>query len=371
MLEVFVHGCVMLRDEQDESLDEIKLKFGDWKKMYMSRNRIDIDQKLNTLSTIAEALSILFPNLNFEHEGIEEDDEDATFEPTEEDFEEEETSALGKKGKERNFSRAQDEDEDEDDDLDALDDDDEEEQRGHKKSGFVDSGTGAFDLSAIRFEDEEEEEGSSSGTGGPPIPPPPPSDSSDGVPPPPPPPLGLDSGPGGPPPPPPPMGMDMGGPVPPPPLPGMSGIIDKHKIKLKKINWDKIPSHKIKETFWKTVKPASIKLDRKILEKHFYVKERIAEKAETQKSKVITLVDLKRANNVGILLSRMKVPVTSIRTAIEVLDEKLLSLENTRALLKLSPSADEVDTLKNFKGDKQRLGVTEKFFMEVQSHYCA
>jgi hypothetical protein len=87
--------------------------------------------------------------------------------------------------------------------------------------------------------------------------------------------------------------------------------------------------------------------------------------ADIQKNKVVTLVDLKRANNVGILLSRMKVPITSIRTAIEVLDEKLLSLENTRALLKLSPSADEVDMLKNYKGDKQRLGVTEKFFMEV------
>jgi hypothetical protein len=283
LLEVFVHGCVMLRDEQDESPDgihlltiilptlsliEIKVKFGDWKKMYLNRNRIDIDQKLNTLSTISEALTILFPNLNFEHEGVE-DEEDATFEPTDEDLEEEETSALGKKGKERNFNRAPGADDDDDDDLDGLDED--EEEGFSKKSGFVDSGSGAFDLSAIRFDDDEE--GFTGGNSGP--------DSSDGsVPPPPPPPLGLDAAPGGPPPPPPPMGMDMGGPAPPPPLPGMSGMIDKNKIKLKKINWDKIPSHKIKETFWKAVKPASIKLDRKILEKHFYVKERMAEKGK-------------------------------------------------------------------------------------------
>lgn len=44
----------------------------------------------------------------------------------------------------------------------------------------------------------------------------------------------------------------------------------------------------------------------------------------------------------GILLSKIKVEPTGIKTAIEALDENTLSLEDTRALLRLAPSPEEV-----------------------------
>lgn len=68
--------------------------------------------------------------------------------------------------------------------------------------------------------------------------------------------------------------------------------------------------------------------------------------AAKEEKKVVQLVDLKRANNVGILLSRIKVPVPEIKDAINSLDEDILSLENSRALLRLAPSPDEIDMLK-------------------------
>ena len=93
---------------------------------------------------------------------------------------------------------------------------------------------------------------------------------------------------------------------------------------------------------------------------------------------MVTLVDLKRANNVGvshsiflltfvgILLSRIKVPTVEIKKAIEILDEKTLSLDNSRALMRLVPSDDEIEMLKKYQGDKEKLGMTEQFFMEVK-----
>jgi hypothetical protein len=260
---------VLLRDEQDESPDgivsdytrshyhsDIKVKFADWKKMYQSRNRIDLDQKLAAVGVISEALTILFPNLDFEHESFE-DDDDANFDP-EEEVEEEGNASNPLKPRERKAAA----DDDDDDELGGMDDD--EEGATPKKSGFVDTSSGAFDLSAIRFDDDDDSSGSSSG--GPPPPPPIPG-SDDGAPPPPPPP-GFDA-------PPPPPGFGPG--APPPPLPGAPNV-DKHKIKLKKFNWDKIPNARIKETFWKSIKTQAIKLDRRILEKYFYVKEKATEK---------------------------------------------------------------------------------------------
>jgi len=48
---------------------------------------------------------------------------------------------------------------------------------------------------------------------------------------------------------------------------------------------------------------------------------------------VVSLVDIKRANNVGILLSKIKVPTPEIKVAIEALDEKTLSVENSKFVL--------------------------------------
>jgi hypothetical protein len=49
-------------------------------------------------------------------------------------------------------------------------------------------------------------------------------------------------------------------------------------------------------------------------------------------------------NYLGILIHRLKAPVEDIIEALLTLDEQKLSLDNTRNLLKLAPTDDEVIT---------------------------
>jgi hypothetical protein len=176
---------------------------------------------------------------------------------------------------------------------------------------------------------------------------------------------GEDDSSGGPPPPP-------GGPPPPPPGPGGApppppgaGPVFKG-IKLKRFNWSKIPPTKIGQTIFGVPveteeeeetaagdsnelgdgegtrsKEFSFELDTKVLEDHFALK---SGKVLTQKKKekTVQILDFKRANTVGILISRLRLPVEDMIGALLALDEKKLSLDNTRALLKLAPTDDEV-----------------------------
>lgn len=86
-----------------------------------------------------------------------------------------------------------------------------------------------------------------------------------------------------------------------------------------------------------------MKLDTKILEEHFAVKKSVIIQ-QKKKERNIQILDLKRANTVGILVSRLRMPPSDVVASILALDESKLSLDNTRALLKLAPTDDEVHT---------------------------
>ena len=88
-------------------------------------------------------------------------------------------------------------------------------------------------------------------------------------------------------------------------------------------------------------------IEKKYLEGAYYVK---AAKKLGEKSKFnqVNIVDLKRAQTIGILLARIKQPVDVIANAILELDEKILTLEDVRSLAKFSPTKDETDSLKKY-----------------------
>eukprot|EP01112_Ceratiomyxa_fruticulosa_P021198 TRINITY_DN7396_c0_g1_i1.p2 TRINITY_DN7396_c0_g1~~TRINITY_DN7396_c0_g1_i1.p2 ORF type:complete len:351 (-),score=91.40 TRINITY_DN7396_c0_g1_i1:574-1626(-) len=109
-----------------------------------------------------------------------------------------------------------------------------------------------------------------------------------------------------------------------------------------------------------------------MLEKFFLMKDTSNKEGEDDDGKkkkdanaTVNLLDIKRANNVGILLSRIKATPAAIRKAIETLDENALSLDNSKSLLKLAPTDEEKTTLKEYQGDRAKLGVAEQFFLEM------
>ncbi|XP_064637575.1 inverted formin-2-like isoform X2 [Lineus longissimus] len=229
--------------------------------------------------------------------------------------------------------------------------------------------------------------------GGPPPPPPPPAIGGGSPPPPPLPGIG-----GGPPPPPPPPGIG-GGPPPPPPLSGVGGppgpppppgafqaraapmnrkmsaiLTPKPSMKMKVISWSKVPAHKIaaaKNSVWKIVNeiPDPVTPPYETIEKLFCqnvpqpkeAKNPSVKKAPTQ----VNLLDAKRSMNVNIFLKQLKDTNENIVNMIKSGDETKIDVDRLKQMYKLLPESDEVELLKNYDGDKEKLGTAEKFFVAL------
>jgi hypothetical protein len=85
--------------------------------------------------------------------------------------------------------------------------------------------------------------------------------------------------------------------------------------------------------------------------------------AAKKKNATVALLDMQRSNNIAIALSRFKATNEQICEAIISLDELLLSLEQLQMLLSLLPNTEELKMLRAFKGDAEKLGVSERFLL--------
>ncbi|BFG30785.1 hypothetical protein CerSpe_170580 [Prunus speciosa] len=76
-------------------------------------------------------------------------------------------------------------------------------------------------------------------------------------------------------------------------------------------------------------------------------------------------VDLRRAYNCEIMLSNVKIPLPDMINAVLALDSSVLDIDQVENLIKFCPSKEEMETLKNYTGDKEMLGKCEQFFVEL------
>ncbi|CAI5730222.1 unnamed protein product [Hyaloperonospora brassicae] len=79
----------------------------------------------------------------------------------------------------------------------------------------------------------------------------------------------------------------------------------------------------------------------------------------------VALIDAKRANNIGIMLARFRLPYYKLRNAVLLVDKGLLSVERVSALLQFAPEDEEVDAIRNYAGDPKLLGDAEQYFREM------
>ncbi|XP_058825846.1 inverted formin-2 isoform X1 [Topomyia yanbarensis] len=245
-----------------------------------------------------------------------------------------------------------------------------------------------------------------------PAPPPPPPPPNLAPPPPPPPP------PCAPPPPPPPMAggpAARGGPPMPPPAPPSPNLLSvkAHELnrpktpeaqveiikplpqqetpvprsKMKTINWNKIPPQKVfgKPNIWSIV--ADSHQDSPMADLNWDEMEGLFCLQQTQgspklgretgsggtdtlerksrKENEITLLDGKRSLNVNIFLKQFRSSNEDIITLIRNGEHEDIGAEKLRGLLKILPEVDELEMLKSFDGDNNRLGNAEKFLLQL------
>ncbi|KAK6172315.1 hypothetical protein SNE40_016001 [Patella caerulea] len=230
--------------------------------------------------------------------------------------------------------------------------------------------------------------------GGPSIPiPPPPPPPLGSAPPPPPPPPGLPGsvppppplpGSAAPPPPPPPPGAGPPGapPVPPPfgaprvfqmPVSNLKGInTPRPKHKMKTFNWSKISANVLNnnDNVWKDV----LKMQDKVKVKYDDIEQLFCQKTVKTEEKgavkakpptEINLLDTKRSMNVNIFLKQFKASNKDIIELVRKGDPAAIGPERLLGLQKIIPETDEINMLKEFDGDKAKLGNAEKFFLET------
>ncbi|GMH09146.1 hypothetical protein Nepgr_010986 [Nepenthes gracilis] len=79
----------------------------------------------------------------------------------------------------------------------------------------------------------------------------------------------------------------------------------------------------------------------------------------------VQLVDLRRAYNCEIMLTKIKIPLPDMTNAVLALDSSALDIDQVENLIKFCPSKEEMELLKNYNGDREMLGKCEQFFLEL------
>lgn len=166
------------------------------------------------------------------------------------------------------------------------------------------------------------------------------------------------------PPPPPPMGVII--------VPGVPGRprkeASKAGSKLRPFFWQKLAVNVIPHTFWMDV-PDVMPFDMADLERHFDTTETSKTQFKKRENK-LTILEQRRAQNLGIFLSGFRLPVDEIDTRLNVYDEKDpsgLPTATVVGLRRVIPTSEEVEAYKSYKGDKSQLGNLDKFMMGLMS----
>ncbi|KAG7204182.1 hypothetical protein KM043_002019 [Ampulex compressa] len=159
------------------------------------------------------------------------------------------------------------------------------------------------------------------------------------------------------------------------------------KTKMKTINWNKIPNHKVigKRNIWSLVanehqNSPMADLDWAEMEGLFCQQappvlppsscaSQYGSSSDVDRRRrepiEIALLDGKRSLNVNIFLKQFRSSNEDIIQLIKEGGHDDIGAEKLRGLLKILPEVDELEMLKSFDGDKSKLGNAEKFFLQL------
>ena len=184
--------------------------------------------------------------------------------------------------------------------------------------------------------------------------------------------------------PPPPPFPGSGAPQP-PPLPGTAAT--KHvrlatseypgptpSVRMRPFHWKKLPLSESSGTVWSKTKaeewnevvallePATMQI---LFSACQNVRSGSDTPVQTNRQQRTALIDLRRAQNVSILLSNFRCTVEELKQAVISLDSTMLTVDRTLELLKFIPSEEEIEVLKAYTGEMAGLGSAERFFLEI------
>lgn len=144
----------------------------------------------------------------------------------------------------------------------------------------------------------------------------------------------------------------------------------KPRVKMRGLFWTKVQAENLQGTIWPEMKDEKVRLDIDKLEaKYQAIESKLPDKAGGSSSghskEKVHIVDGKRQQNVGIGVSKLRIPTPDLIQAIIKLDETILSLDRTRVLLDLAPTDDEISMLRGYDGDLENLTTEDRFLYDL------
>jgi dishevelled associated activator of morphogenesis len=141
-------------------------------------------------------------------------------------------------------------------------------------------------------------------------------------------------------------------------------------VKVKAFNWSKIPDTKVDGSIWeKDVTDDGVEVDVSRLVELFSAPKK-EEKADgggegvgKAKAKKPTVLDPQRSNNINIIVRKFRKTPQELVAAILQCDEEFLSTENIQSLLKIAPTSDDMELLKEYSSDD--LPDAEKYLLAL------
>ena len=151
---------------------------------------------------------------------------------------------------------------------------------------------------------------------------------------------------------------------------GVEPAVKGPQLRKKRLHWRAIDPSKVgKGTLWgdKDV-DEDIQIDEAEFQKFFVEstdtdEKRVSTKPVAQEAKKqrINLIDMKRGQNAGIALARIRMSFEEVKSRIMQMDDHVFSTDQLRSLEEYLPSPDEAAIIKAFKGDFEMLGQAEKY----------
>ena len=127
---------------------------------------------------------------------------------------------------------------------------------------------------------------------------------------------------------------------------------------MKALHWKKLNKAATKNTLWAQVDDEAVDIDEDELVELFGVSKDEEERAARRKAQrrnraapgaPVSLIDMKRSNNLSIALSRFRLEPDALVDAIVHLEPIVAAPENIKALIKNQPTADEMRMFQAFK----------------------
>ncbi|CAO1629148.1 unnamed protein product [Jaminaea pallidilutea] len=169
-------------------------------------------------------------------------------------------------------------------------------------------------------------------------------------------------------------------PPPPPPPPAFGQHQLKSVAPIKTLNvpqrkrralfWSKVAHQDLSETVWngqdRGVEVSIPELDQLFaLDNAPVAKKQTANKVPAQSRPLKTVLELRRAQNVAILLSRVPLNPLQIRAALVEVRRSKLTLDHLKALKQCMPSSEEAKLVREYEGDIKTLSKADQLFYQL------